>query len=265
MTQNDSTAIDRLHNAFCCLQTSLYRLWETRPLLFTCLLALTVRLAWFGIAQLGVPFHFDGSRFHHQSATGLGYQFSTVQAVDMWTRWDAFFYVTIAQEGYGKVLGDLRAAFFPLYPLLCRAVASLSGLRMPIAALCVANVADLLGWCLFTKLARFRLPPRPALWALLAFAAFPTRNFGFSAYSEGLFLALSVGAFLAFERRRWGVLALCLALVSATRPQGIGVGIALGAQALWDLLRRNRRPAARPLPCPPGACGQRWLRRHWGC
>jgi hypothetical protein len=242
----------RLRKCLCGLQTVLLRLWETRPLLFTCLLALSVRLAWFGVAQLGVPHHFDGSRFPHQTATGLGYQFSPVQAVDMWTRWDAFFYVTIAQEGYGSVLENLRAAFFPLYPLVCRAVASLTGLRMPTAALCVANGADLLGWCLFAKLTRQRLPLRPALWALLAFAAFPTRNFGFSAYSEGLFLALSVGAFLAFEQRRWGLLALCLALVSVARPLGIGVGMALGAQVLWHLLRGGRRPAPHtPTARPP--------------
>src|SRR5687768_13823985 len=37
-------------------------------------------------------------------------------------RWDAVWYLRIAESGYGD--GEARAAFFPLYPLLVRAVAT---------------------------------------------------------------------------------------------------------------------------------------------
>ena len=55
-------------------------------------------------------------------------------------RWDAAWYLRIAEAGYGG--SDVRAAFFPLYPLLVRAVAAPFG-ASPEALLLAAYVVSL--------------------------------------------------------------------------------------------------------------------------
>ena len=203
--------------------------WQRYPVRFALLLSLAVRLVWAFIALLGLPFQYPLERFAHESASHLGYYHTPIQAIDMWARWDSNYYLDIAMQGYDS---GLRLAFFPLFPLLIRGLHALTGWWEVTCGLLLANVCDIAGWALLAMLARQRLGPRKALMALVAFAIFPSRNFGFSVYTEGLFLMLSVGAFYLYERRAYGAAAVLCSLVSALRPQGILVGAALAIDAL---------------------------------
>jgi hypothetical protein len=225
--------------------------WDRYPVRFAVALALAVRALLLVFVLLGARDFIAPEHFPHQSADGTAYIFTPVQAVDAWARWDAVWYVGIAQNGYRP--GDARdAAFFPLYPLTIRAVSAVTTLPEYVSALLIANALDILGWVWFALLARQRLRRDDddggtgsgvgatlSLWALLAFALFPTRNFGFSAYTEGMFLASSVGAFLAYERKRYGLAALAAACASATRPPGLFVALALIVDAVCS--RRSTR------------------------
>jgi len=89
------------------------------------------------------------------------------------TPWDAGHYVAIADRGYDQ---PLRAAFFPLYPLLARAVTLplesplLGGLLVSLASFAVALY-------LLHRLVTLELGERYARPALLVVALFPTAFF----------------------------------------------------------------------------------------
>ena len=148
-------------------------------------------------------------------------------SMNLWSHWDGEHYVTLASGGYLNAPDNVSPAFFPLYPLLVRSFAELSGgpisrevlsvwgpllsiLFLPFALYYVYQIA-LDGW-----------GDRVARGAVLALAFFPTTFFLNAAYTESLFLALSVGSLWAIRVRKNLLLACVLAgLASATRSVGI--------------------------------------------
>jgi hypothetical protein len=83
---------------------------------------------------------------------------------------------------------------------------------------------------------------RSVLYTALAPAAF----FLLAPFSESLFLALSVGCFLAVRRRRWWLAALSGALVGLCRVQGMLLVVPLAVEAISDARSRRAR-GERPL------------------
>lgn len=163
-------------------------------------------------------------------------------------RWDAAWFLAVAQDGY---YGDARPAFFPLYPL---AVAALGG-SAP-AGVIVSAACALAALAVLHRLAALELG-RPAAGAtVLAVAFFPTSFFLTAVYSESLFLALSAGAFLAARTGRPAAAAGLGALAAGTRSIGV-----LLVVPLWMLMAsRPRRERAWLLLVPLGLaayCG--WL------
>jgi hypothetical protein len=154
------------------------------------------------------------------------------ESLDHWSQQDTGWYLQIAERGYH---GD-AAAFFPLYPLLIRAVGG--GL---VGALVIANLA-LLG--ALTVLYRFveSETDGPTAWrAGWYLMAFPTGFFLVAAYPHGLFLLLAVGSVYAMRRRRWWVAGVLAALAGATRQ----VGVLLVVPFALEYLRQRRvRPDA---------------------
>ena len=170
----------------------------------------------------------DSERLHE-----LGY------GIDVWARWDSDWYLRIAEEGYSDSPSS-TAAFFPLYPglvaVLGRALAGhylLAGVLVSLAACAAAFV-------LLYRLARPRLGDAGARRAVLYLALFPTALFLQAVYSESLYLALALGAFLAGERGRFLAAGALAGLAMLTRPVGIAL---LPALALLAWRSRTRRQA----------------------
>jgi hypothetical protein len=133
------------------------------------------------------------------------------------TPWDAGHYLAIAQRGYDE---PMRAAFFPLYPLLARIVTA--PLQSPlIGGLLISFVAFAAALYLLHRLVALELGDRYARPAVLVTALFPTAFFFSAIYTESLFLALTVGAFYAARRERWALAALAGGLAAATRNTGV--------------------------------------------
>ena len=148
-------------------------------------------------------------------------------------RWDAVWFLAIADGGYDGA----RPAFFPLYPGL----AGLAGLVVrsdAVAALLVSGAAALAALVLVHRLAALELGERYARPAVLVVAFFPTSLFLSAMYSESLFLALSLGAFLAARREAWLMAGVAGALAAATRS--IGIALVLPLALLWWEGRRGR-------------------------
>ena len=158
--------------------------------------------------------------------------------------WDAVYYYTIALGGYGPSPVAVPAysaashlpAFFPLWPLLLRAAASLATWsRAPVAvpfgaapALVLAagvlltNLVALVAFRNLHALVAHETGDAARAGRAVLYAALAPFAFCYAIpYTEGLFLATSTAAFLAARRGQWLRAGLWAAAAAATRSVGI--------------------------------------------
>ena len=134
-----------------------------------------------------------------------------------WGNFDGVHYLTIAKAGY---IAQFTQAFFPLFPLLMRYLAQLSGSLMS-AGLIITHGFWIISFWLFYKLIRIDRGEATARRSVIYLLLFPTAFFFTAIYSESLFLALVLGTFYAARRRKWWLAGLLGAVASATRVFGI--------------------------------------------
>jgi hypothetical protein len=174
---------------------------------------------------------------------------------------DAGFYLGIAEHGYPRGLPSpwngswaaVRAAFFPLFPLLIRFTSLLTGGNYQVAGLVVtilAGAASAAGvWALAARVRDRRVADR----AVMLYCFFPgAMTFGLL-YSEPLAVALGAGALLALLDRRWLLAGIIGALGTAERPTLIVLVAVSGVaalQAIWT--RREWRALLAPVLTPLG-------------
>ncbi|MFI6297852.1 mannosyltransferase family protein [Nonomuraea sp. NPDC050790] len=182
-----------------------------------------------------------GSRAGLLVATLLGV--SLHDYLGKWRAWDAGLFVVIAEHGYdgapGKAPDAGLPAFFPGMPMALRLVHlvvpdwSLAGLLISLVAGAVATV-------FLARLADFE---GGTGWvAVLALLLFPTAVFLAAGYSEALFLAFAVPAWLAARQRRWPLAVVLAAGASCVRITGLFLAL-----ALWVEFAASR-PALRQAP-----------------
>ena len=138
-------------------------------------------------------------------------------------RWDAVWYLGIADHGYGHAAAG-KAAFFPLYPLAVRVVGALGGDSrgaLLVAAYLVSLSAFAGALYLLYRLTALELGPARARTTLLLVAVFPASLYFGAPYSESLFLLTSVGAFYAARTGRWAWAGIAAAGAAATRSSGV--------------------------------------------
>jgi Mannosyltransferase (PIG-V) len=156
-------------------------------------------------------------------------------------RWDSDWYLVIAHWGYQTGLGAAtasRTAYFPLYPLLIRALA-FAFVPLIVAGVLVSLVAfalALYGIHRLTSLelggasagavdaparARAFASRRSARLAVLIVAFSPMALFFSAVYSESLYLALTVAFFWSARHGRWATAGVLGALAGATRSTGL--------------------------------------------
>jgi Gpi18-like mannosyltransferase len=155
---------------------------------------------------------------------------------------DAWFYRQIAATGYELPTADAKPkntwAFFPVYPLLIRALGGSSDRWFWILSALVSNAA-LLGALLAVAAAGRAMgasddDAERAAWYI---ALFPTSYFFSLPMTESLFLLLSAATFLAAARQRWPIAGILGGLAAATRVIGICL---LPALLLLPLQKRQR-------------------------
>ncbi|MFC8152599.1 hypothetical protein ACFUO0_00965 [Streptomyces cinereoruber] len=164
-------------------------------------------------------------------------------------RWDSVWYVRIAEHGYGyeTVLpnGDVHSdlAFFPLLPLLERALSAVLPLDAAGAGLLVSWTAGLVAaWGIF-KCGAHALGPRTGVLLAVLWGVYPTAFVQSMAYTETLFTALAAWSLYAVLRDRWILAGLLCAAAGLTRPTAVALIAALGITALAALVRDRRLPA----------------------
>jgi Gpi18-like mannosyltransferase len=160
------------------------------------------------------------------------------------SRWDTGFYLSIAEEGYvADGVQFPSVAFFPLLPLLIRAVNLLTGDTL-VAGLIVSNLAMCCAAILFYRLVLEEFDVKTAGRAVWYMLIFPAAFFGMAIYSESLFLLCAIGALYLFRKGYWESAALLGFLAALTRLMGILVAPLLLLE--WWVMRRRNPPEKRP-------------------
>jgi hypothetical protein len=192
---------------------------------------------WFGAALtlLWAPLRHDFPPFE-------AYDARTDLLFLTFAQWDAGWFLRVADEGY-----DIPAtsAFFPLYPLVVRAVGFVLGPTL-VAAVLISLVAAGVGAVLVWQIARRVVGEAAANDSVLLLALYPSALAFTSAYSDGLFVALAAGSFLAAMRGRGWIAGVLGGLAVATRLVGLALVPAL-LILLWPR-RYAGRELLRPLP-----------------
>ena len=206
----------------------------------------------------------------------LGKQYLMEPFLNEHAAWDSEYYLSIAMAGYDDpeirgvpytgdkgyytnfcVVGgsprcvSLSHGFFPLYPLLMRALAA--GLVfLPVSAIGRFTLAGVLVSLLGTLAAIFALrhlmgdtyDENDQLRAAFYLLIFPAGIFLAQVYSEGLFLGLSFSTLACLHRRRWLPTAILAALTFWVRPGGALLLVPMLSVWLMDRSwRKNWKPA----------------------
>lgn len=164
---------------------------------------------------------------------------------------DSWWYTHMANNGYGAApdvlgSGEMVFAFFPLWPLLLRLVATmLPGDLPPQIVGSVLSFFIFGAWVIFVAKPDTRYPnwlkPRTML-GLWLFVFAPASWVFASNHTEALFLVLSYAAFCLTWRNQLLPAAICAGLACLTRNQGVLVAISCALLALQ--LRREIWSAA---------------------
>lgn len=177
-----------------------------------------------------------------------------------WAQWDWVHYMHIARDGYfpgtpgpGPGLGpgdegwDNREAFFPGFPLLLRAVHTVVP-SWTAAGLLISFTAGAVAVLALARIARHHLgDDRAARLTVLFLLVSPCAVFLAAGYTESLFLALALPAWLAALHGNWPRAAVLACLASSVRVSGLFLTAALAvhyAMTATAATRRRRAAAA---------------------
>ena len=116
--------------------------------------------------------------------------------LDILTQWDGVWYRLIASQGYGPPTPEVAAAWFPVYPLLVRAVEFVVR-DFQVASLLVSNGCLIAAAWLLVRLLRLDYDELICRRVITFLMFNPVSFFLSSAYTESTFLLLSIGALLA--------------------------------------------------------------------
>lgn len=150
----------------------------------------------------------------------------------LWANFDGVHYLAIAEGGYHQY----QHAFFPLFPLLIRALEPAIGANYSKSGLLIVHGAFILSIFLFWKLVTLDFSSSIGRWAVVFLLVFPTSFFFASIYTESLFFLFAVSSFFAARRKRWFWASVLGAFAAATKF----VGLALLPALIWEWWEQNK-------------------------
>jgi hypothetical protein len=194
--------------------------------------------------------------------------------LDVLTSWDGIWYLRIVRAGYPTSVqpnvtyevSDARAAFFPTYPMLVRAVDWVLPGGDSVAAIFTNFVLGALAVLIVGLIARKLYGPRVAERSMILMCLFPGSFVLSFAYTEALLITLAGACMWFLMQRQWLLAGILAALGTATRPNGIALVAACAVAAFFAIRdRREWKALIAPLLSPVGFLGfQLWLGSHTG-
>ncbi len=181
------------------------------------------------------------------------WNYSNSPGLSIWGVWDSGWYLDIARFGYSAagrtdpaILNQANYAFFPLYPLTMRVLGPLVGGPFN-AGLIVSNVCLVAACFALRRLVALDHDSETASRAVRYLILFPTAFIFSGVFSESMFLALAIAAFLAVRRDRLLLAGTAGFLAALTRPVGVLLVIPLALAYVVE-----RRTSRRPLSARAG-------------
>lgn len=172
------------------------------------------------------------------------------------TLFDGTWYRTIAESGYPSTLPVDSAglvtqnawAFFPAFPMVVRAVMTLTSGTWIVVAPLVATVLGAVAMVVVHRVVQVGAPRAVAAWPGLPLAtvatvcAFPTSAVLQAAYTESLALLLIASALLLLIRRRYEWAALVVLVLGFTRAVALPMAVVVVVHGLvrWQARRRGQ-------------------------
>jgi len=136
--------------------------------------------------------------------------------VDSFLQYDTLAYLDIAENGYNSNYhnGIGNYGFYPLFPFLIK---MFSFIGYGLSAFLISNILSFIAVTLLYILFREESKKK----AIFYFLLFPTAYFLTAAYTESLFITLTIGVFLAAKREKWFYVGILGFLAAMTRIQGV--------------------------------------------
>lgn len=194
--------------------------------------------------------------------------------LDVLTSWDGLWYLRIIRMGYPTSVqpnvtyevADARAAFFPAYPMLVRAIDVVLPGGDTLAALFTNFVLGATAMLFAGLLARDLFGIRVSERTMVLMCLFPGSFVLSFAYTEALLITLAGACMWSLLKRQWLLAGVLAAIGTATRPNGIALVAACGIAALFAIReRREWRALVAVLLAPVGFVGfQLWIDSHAG-
>lgn len=166
-----------------------------------------------------------------------GWLFTSNVFIDMWARWDSGWYLSVINNGYSmgeSVYVTSNLAFFPVFPQIVKTVATFMSVgpltvdTIFFAGILVSNVLFFAALVLLFVITRDWFKSEDvARKVVLLMLVFPTSFFFSSFYTESTFLFFSLLSFWAAGTKRWWLACVSAAVVGATRPMGVVIGVPL--------------------------------------
>ena len=154
-------------------------------------------------------------------------------------RWDSGWYLGVAFHWYPA---KRATVFFPGYPMAVRLVEAMTLHHLPLdaAGLSISWVAFVVSVPLMLAAIGSMCPQRTTRLALILYTWSPASVFLIVGYPEGSFIALSAGAVLSIQRRRFLLAAILAGIATAFSPLGICLAVAVAVAAfpcrrLWQV------------------------------
>lgn len=187
--------------------------------------------------------------------------------VELWDRWDTGHFEQVATVWYSGQQPDgyPLEAFFPGFPAAMWLV-SAAGVSLVAAGLIVSALSGGVAMVALRRLGDIDGPAGTGSRAVLLLLTSPFAFFLFAAYTEALFLAFALPAWLSARRGNWWAAALLAAGASAVRVNGLFLAAALVVQ--FVVTDRDRAPWRRlpvlAVPLVPPALFSAYLWWHTG-
>ncbi len=174
---------------------------------------------------------------------------------DVLNSWDGRWYYEIIRTGYPRRIPpdvtfgmlEARAAFFPVFPFMIRALDRVLPGGDVLTTLIVNNVLGFVAVLLVGLLARRLFDIDIAERSMVLMALFPGSFVLSFAYSEALMFVLVACCLLLLHQERWALAGVVAALVTASRPNGVAICFACAAAAVIAI---HRKRAWRSLVAP---------------
>ncbi len=147
---------------------------------------------------------------------------SPSQFLEIWNRWDSQHYLFIAENGYRStpltnMREDVFIVFLPFYPFLVKIFSFVTFGNFILAGMIVSFLGSIFASILLYRLAIENFGEKNGARAVWFLNIFPTSYFMLSGYTESVFLALSLGGYLAIYKKRVFVSSLVGFLAGLTR------------------------------------------------